>query len=148
MASRTTAGGIGFSVMAKQQSKFNEQEGELLLKWIKKLSGENISTTGTPGELLQRRQRHPAGRDQEDPEADLQLRLVGGKTLMASIFSAFSLENINAFVEFAKQQGVPTEELFVGVDLFEQRSLFSVAMTLLSLGRKLEKAGKTNPFSG
>lgn len=50
------------------------------------------------------------------------------------------MENINAFLEAARNFGVPAQETFQTVDLWERQNLNSVVICLQSLGRKVSKA--------
>lgn len=52
------------------------------------------------------------------------------------------MENINAFLEVAREMGVPAQETFQTVDLWERQNLNSVVICIQSLGRKV-----TNYFS-
>lgn len=47
------------------------------------------------------------------------------------------MENINAFLEVARNMGVPAQETFQTVDLWERQNLNSVVICLQSLGRKV-----------
>lgn len=49
------------------------------------------------------------------------------------------MENINAFLEAARNMGVPAQETFQTVDLWERQNLNSVVICLQSLGRKVSK---------
>jgi hypothetical protein len=52
------------------------------------------------------------------------------------------MENINFFLEAAVKLGVPTQETFQTVDLWEKQNLTSVQICLQSLARKASKFGK------
>lgn len=52
------------------------------------------------------------------------------------------MENINAFLDAARQLGVPAQETFQTVDLWERQNLNSVVICLQSLGRKAGQFGK------
>lgn len=49
------------------------------------------------------------------------------------------MENINAFLEVARDLGVPAQETFQTVDLWERQNLNSVVICLQSLGRKVNE---------
>lgn len=55
------------------------------------------------------------------------------------------MENINAFLEAARELGVPAQETFQTVDLWERQNLNSVVICLQSLGRKV-CLRSLNPF--
>lgn len=46
------------------------------------------------------------------------------------------MENVNAFLEIAKQLGLLSQELFQSVDLVEKRNMSAVMITLQALARK------------
>ena len=54
------------------------------------------------------------------------------------------MENINSFLEAAKTFGVPSQELFQTVDLWERQNLNAVVICLQALGRKVLEGNITH----
>ncbi|CAD5206455.1 unnamed protein product [Bursaphelenchus okinawaensis] len=131
---RPRPGGLGGAVLDKQASKFNEEEAANLLQWIKDLTKEDFDATGTRQNFLALLK-----------DGQLLCRFINAvqpgmiKKIMKPISNFNCMENINMFTNCVRKLGVIDEETFQSVDLFEGRDLFSVCVTLQSLGRKLEK---------
>jgi len=128
---RATKSGLAAEAQRKILSKYNEDHARECLEWIQAVTGENLSTSGDMDnvyELLK--------------DGVLLCNLVNvmkpgivkkvNKTTMA--FKC--MENINGFLEAARGMGVPPEELFQTIDLWERQNLNAVIICLQSLGRK------------
>lgn len=57
-------------------------------------------------------------------------------------------ENVNAFCNAARKYGVPDSELFQTVDLFEQKNIPQVTLTIHSLGRQAQAHNFAGPALG
>lgn len=58
------------------------------------------------------------------------------------------MENINQFISAAKKLGVPNHDIFELNDLYEQKSIKQVLITLSALSRHAAKAGWEGPLLG
>uniref|UniRef100_A0A914I5Q6 Calponin-homology (CH) domain-containing protein n=1 Tax=Globodera rostochiensis TaxID=31243 RepID=A0A914I5Q6_GLORO len=146
MVNRSSSSGLSVAVMGKQSSKYNAQEGALLLDWVKQITGQN--TVNVDGS----RENFVAQLKDGTLLCNLANTLVPGsvkdvvvqaKTKSSSIFQ--QINNLELFIDFCHKQGVLKQELFRAVDLVEERDLYSVCMTLTSLGRIMVKRGKPGP---
>jgi hypothetical protein len=57
-------------------------------------------------------------------------------------------ENVNAFTNAARKYGVPDNELFQTVDLFEKKNIPQVTLSIHALGRQAQKHNFAGPTLG
>lgn len=102
------------------------------LEWIKEVTGEPINTSGDMDNFYEVLK-----------DGVMLLKLVNSlepgrvKKVNESKMAFKCMENISAFLETAKAFGVPVQETFQTVDLWERQNLNSVVICLQSLGRKV-----------
>ncbi|KAK2727140.1 myophilin-like isoform X2 [Artemia franciscana] len=134
---RATKSGFAAEAQRKINSKYDPGLAQEALEWVNKLTSKVPNTSG----------------DQENFYevlkdgvilCELANAIEAGsvKKIQQSKMAFKCMENINMFLEAARKFGVPAEETFQTVDLWEKQNLSSVVNCLHSLGRKMGKYGK------
>jgi len=136
-ASRATKSGFAAEAHAKIMSKYNEQHAHEVLEWIAQITSKSFNTNGEmdnfydvlkDGTIL--------------CELVNELKAGSVKKINTSTMAFKCMENINNFLAAATQLGVPSQEQFQTVDLWERQNMNSVVICLQSLGRKASSLGK------
>uniref|UniRef100_A0A0K8TPC4 Transgelin n=1 Tax=Tabanus bromius TaxID=304241 RepID=A0A0K8TPC4_TABBR len=134
---RAPKSGFAAEAQRKINSKYSEELAEECLQWIKEITGTPINTSGDMDNFFE------VLRD-----GVLLCQLANSietgsvKKINESKMAFKCMENITAFLDAAKKFGVPTQETFQSVDLWERQNLNAVVICLQSLGRKAHNYGK------
>lgn len=123
---------IPFLPRTQINSKYSEELAAESLEWIKEITAEPINTSGDTDNFFEVLK-----------DGVLLCKLINCikpgsiKRVNDSKMAFKCMENITAFLDHAKQLGVPPQETFQSVDLWERQNLNSVVICLQSLGRKV-----------
>jgi len=134
---RAPKAGFAAEAQRKINSKYSEELAQECLEWIKIITSEPINTSGEMDNFFEVLK-----------DGKLLCKLVNClqpgsiKKINESKMAFKCMENISAFLECAKNFGVPTQETFQSVDLWERQNLNSVVICIQSLGRKAQTFGK------
>lgn len=134
---RAAKSGFAAEAQRKINSKYSEELAQECLEWIREITEEPIPVSGDMDNF------YAVLKD-----GTLLCRLVnclkpGSVSKINQTTMAFKcMENISSFLNVAANIGVPAQETFQTVDLWERQNLNSVVTCLQSLGRKAHKFGK------
>jgi len=130
-ATRATKSGFAAEAQMKINSKYNEQHASEVLEWIATITQDNLNTSGDMDNLYETLKDGTVLCKLVNQFKDGSVRKVNTSTM------AFKcMENINNFLSAVTELGVPKQEQFQTVDLWERQNLTSVVICLQSLGRK------------
>jgi transgelin len=119
-------------ILLQINSKYSDELAAESLEWIKEVTGEPINTSGDMDNFFEVLK-----------DGVILCKLTNAlqpgtiKKVNESKMAFKCMENISAFLEAAKSFGVPVQETFQSVDLWERQNLNSVVICLQSLGRKV-----------
>lgn len=136
-SNRAAKSGFAAEAQKKINSKYSEELAQECLEWIKEITGEPINTSGDMDNFFEVLK-----------DGVLLCKLVNCiqsnsvRKINESKMAFKCMENITAFLDSAKAMGVPAQETFQSVDLWERQNLNSVVICLQSLGRKVGNYGK------
>ncbi|XP_045519928.1 myophilin-like [Pieris brassicae] len=128
---RAGKAGINAEAQARINSKYSDDIATETLEWVKQITDEPINTAGDAENLYETLK-----------DGTLLCKIVNKfqeglvKKVNKSTMAFKCMENINAFLEAAVKLGVPPQETFQTIDLWEKQNLYSVLICLQSLGRK------------
>lgn len=133
---RAGKAGINAEAQARINSKYNDAIAQETLEWIRTIVGQPANTSGDAENLYEVLKDgtllcHLVNKFQEGSV----------KKINQSTMAFKCMENINAFLEAVKKLGVPAQETFQTIDLWEKQNLYSVVVCLQSLGRKAGNFG-------
>jgi len=133
---RAPKSGFAAEAQRKINSKYSDELAQETLEWIREITGDQINVSGDMDNFYEVLK-----------DGTLLCKLVNVikpgsvKKINESKMAFKCMENINAFLEAAKAFGVPVQETFQTVDLWERQNLNSVVTCLQSLGRKGQNFG-------
>jgi hypothetical protein len=133
-STRATKSGFAAEAHAKIMSKYNEQHAHEVLEWIAESVPEEAGNFKTNGDMDNLYEVLKDGTLLCKLANKFKAGIV--KRINTSTMAFKCMENINNFLAAATEVGVPSQEQFQTVDLWERQNLNSVVICLQSLGRK------------
>jgi len=129
--------GIAAEAQAKMKSKYDPEVSTQILEWIADITGEQIDTDGSEENFYQVLRTGALLCKLLNTIKDGTVKKYNPTTTMA--FKC--MDNISSFLQGLDAIGVPMEERFQTVDLWEKGNLNGVQICLQSIGRKAPKFG-------
>jgi len=132
---------VGFAAEAQQKmdSKYDYFLAKDILQWVKELTADE--TINIDGRTDQFHETLKDGVILCRLANTFEAGVIPEKKINKSKMAFKCMENINLFLEAAVKFGVPRQETFQSVDLWEKQNLTAVLMCLQSLARKASKYG-------